>query len=138
GRSRGRHAPLGRAGLFSFSRLGRTAPGAARRRARLGRDGGAPCGIAGVRAGAQDRGVREVPRARRVSLAEGPGTRNSSPGAVPRTMPRRFANRIVMAVPARHNPKLARILERVHADDELYALWNASNVNAIDRLGMTD
>jgi len=56
----------------------------------------------------------------------------------PRTLAERLANRIVMTVPVRHNPKLARILERVNADDELYALWLAANVNAIDRLGMTD
>jgi len=73
-----------------------------------------------------------------VSVVEEPGTQDEGAGGVPRTIPERFANRILMTVPARHNPKLARILELVNADDELYALWLAANVNAIDRLGMTD
>jgi metal-dependent HD superfamily phosphatase/phosphodiesterase len=50
----------------------------------------------------------------------------------------RFADRVVMRVPSEHNPRLQTVLERVNADDELYALWTASNVNAIERLGMTD
>ncbi|MCL4395957.1 MAG: HD domain-containing protein [Chloroflexi bacterium] len=41
-------------------------------------------------------------------------------------------------VPARHNPILQRIIERVNADEELYALWQAMNVNAVERLGMSD
>lgn len=43
-----------------------------------------------------------------------------------------------MVVPDRGNEKLRRLMERVNADDELYALWIAENVTAIDRLGMTD
>lgn len=50
----------------------------------------------------------------------------------------RFANRIVIAVPGRHNPKLRSIMERVNEDDDLYALWLAANVNAVERLHMTD
>ncbi len=50
----------------------------------------------------------------------------------------RFAQRIEMTVPDRHNPVLHEVMERVNADDELYALWLVSNVNAIERLGMTD
>jgi hypothetical protein len=50
----------------------------------------------------------------------------------------RFAQRVVMTVPDRHNPKLHTLMERVNADDELYALWLASNVTAIERQGMTD
>jgi metal-dependent HD superfamily phosphatase/phosphodiesterase len=50
----------------------------------------------------------------------------------------RFQGRIVMSVPDRHNPKLHELIERVNADDELYALWLASNVTAIERQGMTD
>jgi uncharacterized protein len=50
----------------------------------------------------------------------------------------RFERRIVMAVPVRHNDQLQEFLDRVNADDELYALWLAANVNAIERLGMTD
>lgn len=55
-----------------------------------------------------------------------------------RTVAERLRNRVVMTAPARHNPKLARLLELVNADDELYALWLAANVNAMERLGMTD
>jgi hypothetical protein len=54
------------------------------------------------------------------------------------TIHERLARRIVMAVPDRHNPRLHEVMERVNADDDLYALWTAANVNAIERLGMTD
>jgi len=50
----------------------------------------------------------------------------------------RFQRRIVMTVPDRHNPKLRLVMEQVNADDDLYALWLAANVNAMERLGMTD
>jgi uncharacterized protein len=56
----------------------------------------------------------------------------------PRSLQERMARRIVMNVPDRDNPRLARIIERVNADDELYALWSAANVNSMNRLGMTD
>ncbi|HEX2191031.1 MAG TPA: HD domain-containing protein [Longimicrobiaceae bacterium] len=55
-----------------------------------------------------------------------------------RTVPERLANRVLLNVPSRNNPKLATIIERINADDELYALWTAANVNAVERLGMTD
>jgi metal-dependent HD superfamily phosphatase/phosphodiesterase len=41
-------------------------------------------------------------------------------------------------LPLRHSPKLQQVIERVNADDELYALWLAQNVNAVERLGMSD
>jgi uncharacterized protein len=56
----------------------------------------------------------------------------------PRSLEERMARRIVMNVPDRDNPRLARLIERVNADDELYALWSAANVNSMNRLGMTD
>ncbi len=46
--------------------------------------------------------------------------------------------RVRIYLPARHNPKLRRVLEAVQADDELYGLWHAQNVNAVTRLGMSD
>jgi metal-dependent HD superfamily phosphatase/phosphodiesterase len=46
--------------------------------------------------------------------------------------------RIEMRLPVRHNPTLQKVIDRVNADEELYALWTAMNVNAIERLGMTD
>jgi uncharacterized protein len=50
----------------------------------------------------------------------------------------RFERRITMAVPDRHNPKLQRLMAAVNQDDELYALWIAANVTAVERLHMTD
>lgn len=41
-------------------------------------------------------------------------------------------------LPLRHNPVLQAIIDRVNADEELYALWLAQNINAVDRLGMSD
>jgi len=46
--------------------------------------------------------------------------------------------RIVIRVPARHNPRLQQVIDRVNADDEIYALWQAINVNAVQRLAMND
>ncbi|HUP52855.1 MAG TPA: HD domain-containing protein [Longimicrobiales bacterium] len=57
---------------------------------------------------------------------------------VARDLESRFERRIVMNVPDRHNSKLHRVMEIVNTDDDLYALWTASNVNAVERLGMTD
>lgn len=45
---------------------------------------------------------------------------------------------ISIRVPARHNPTLQKVIERVNADEELYALWEVMNVNAVQRLGMSD
>ncbi|HLE27482.1 MAG TPA: HD domain-containing protein [Anaerolineales bacterium] len=42
------------------------------------------------------------------------------------------------AVPARHNPKLQTLVDRINADEELWQLWRCANVNAVDRLGMND
>ena len=50
----------------------------------------------------------------------------------------RFDRRIVINVPDRNNTKLRRVIEHVNADDDLYGLWIAANVNAMERLGMTD
>lgn len=41
-------------------------------------------------------------------------------------------------LPLRHSPTLQKVIERINADDELYSLWLAQNVNAVDRLGMSD
>lgn len=57
---------------------------------------------------------------------------------LPKGLDERFERRIVMNVPDRHNPKLRKVMELVNADDDLYALWTAANVNAVERLGMTD
>lgn len=41
-------------------------------------------------------------------------------------------------LPIRHNPILRQVLDRVNTDAELHALWTAQNINAVDRLGMSD
>jgi uncharacterized protein len=46
--------------------------------------------------------------------------------------------RFLIRIPARHNPKLKKIIDRVNADDELYTLWQAINYTAVKRLGMSD
>jgi hypothetical protein len=48
------------------------------------------------------------------------------------------SQRIVIRVPARHNPRLQQVVDRVNADDELYTLWQVNNVNAVQRLAMND
>lgn len=59
----------------------------------------------------------------------------SASEAIPATQPEQ-APRI--RVPARHNPRLAEVIERVNGDGELQTLWRCANVNAVDRLGLTD
>ena len=44
----------------------------------------------------------------------------------------------LFSVPARHNPKLQALAERINADEELRQLWRCANVNAVDRLTMSD
>jgi metal-dependent HD superfamily phosphatase/phosphodiesterase len=55
-----------------------------------------------------------------------------------KTVEERFSHRLTINVPSRNNPKVNKLIERINADDELYALWLAANVNAVERLGMTD
>jgi uncharacterized protein len=56
-----------------------------------------------------------------------------------RSVEARFASRLRLNVPGRGgNTRLAELMGRVNEDDELYALWLAANVNAVERLGMTD
>ncbi len=55
-----------------------------------------------------------------------------------RTVSQRFSGRVEINVPRGEHPRLATLLAAVNEDDDLYALWIASNVNAVDRLGMTD
>jgi len=43
-----------------------------------------------------------------------------------------------ISVPTQHNPLLAQALERVNANQEILALWEVMNVNAMDRLKMSD
>src|SRR5438128_12087898 len=41
-------------------------------------------------------------------------------------------------IPARRNRKLARLIAAVNRDRGLHALWRCCNVNAVDRMGMSD
>jgi len=45
---------------------------------------------------------------------------------------------VELRLPARHNPKLAQIVARINEHAELQTLWRVCNVNAVDRLRMTD
>ncbi|MFQ5679917.1 MAG: HD domain-containing protein [Gemmatimonadota bacterium] len=54
------------------------------------------------------------------------------------TLAERVAERLLIRVPVRHNPKLAALVEAVNEDPEIYALWTAANVIAVDRLEMSD
>jgi metal-dependent HD superfamily phosphatase/phosphodiesterase len=45
---------------------------------------------------------------------------------------------VPIRVPTRHNPTLQRIVERINADAELHQWWRSANINAVDRLGMSD
>jgi len=45
---------------------------------------------------------------------------------------------VPIRVPTRHNRTLQRVVERVNADAELHQLWKCANINAVDRLGMSD
>ncbi len=44
----------------------------------------------------------------------------------------------LIRLPVRHNPILRQVMDRANADAELHALWQAQNINAVDRLGMSD
>ncbi len=54
------------------------------------------------------------------------------------TVRERLQHRVEMSVPDRGNARLRDFIAHVNASEELYALWTATNVNAIERLGMTD
>lgn len=62
----------------------------------------------------------------------------ADPGGPERGVDERFDRRIQMTVPDRHNTRLRRVMELVNDDEDLYGLWIAANVNAMERLGMTD
>ena len=54
------------------------------------------------------------------------------------TLEERFAKRIEINVPPRRNDKLKALIDEINRDDDLYSLWLAANVTAMERLGMTD
>ncbi|MFO7893108.1 MAG: HD domain-containing protein [Longimicrobiales bacterium] len=70
--------------------------------------------------------------------AVGPDAVDPDVDDFPSTLAERLERRVVIRLPTKGNDRLARIMDRVNDDDELYALWTAANVTAINRLGMTD
>ncbi|MHB0870452.1 MAG: HD domain-containing protein [Chloroflexota bacterium] len=44
----------------------------------------------------------------------------------------------MIRLPAKHNPVLQQLLARINADEDLHTLWRCQNINAVDRLGMSD
>jgi metal-dependent HD superfamily phosphatase/phosphodiesterase len=60
-----------------------------------------------------------------------------APSAEGPRSPREAVAAVRMTAPSERNPKLARLLEAVNADDKLKAQWHAAQVTA-DRLGMSD
>jgi len=42
------------------------------------------------------------------------------------------------SVPARHNPRLQMLVERINADEELRQWWRSANLMAVERLGLSD
>ncbi len=55
-----------------------------------------------------------------------------------RSIAERMSSRLEMRVPVEGNLRLQEILDWVNTHDDLYGLWIASNVTAIERLRMTD
>jgi len=45
---------------------------------------------------------------------------------------------IDIRVPADRNILITKVLEMINEDVEIKTLWRVNNINAIDRLGMTD
>lgn len=41
-------------------------------------------------------------------------------------------------LPVRKNKKLRTLVKRINEDQELYQIWKCANINAVDRLGMSD
>jgi metal-dependent HD superfamily phosphatase/phosphodiesterase len=81
---------------------------------------------------------REITSTRQVGgqpLTETVASDTAAPGHTETGRPSQ-ANRI--RVPSRDNTKLAAVIERVNNDIELFTLWKCANINAVDRLGISD
>ena len=44
----------------------------------------------------------------------------------------------MIRLPAKKNPVLQQLLANINADEDLHTLWRCQNINAVDRLGMSD
>jgi uncharacterized protein len=60
------------------------------------------------------------------------------PSPASRAIADRMSQRLEMRLPVDGNGRLREALDWVNTNDDLYGLWIASNVTAIERLGMTD
>jgi len=60
------------------------------------------------------------------------------PSPASRAIADRMSQRLEMRLPLDGNARLREALDWVNTNDDLYGLWIASNVTAIERLGMTD
>lgn len=85
-----------------------------------------------------DRQKREITSTRQVGgqpLTETVASDTTAAGHT-EPVPSASANRI--HVPVRGNARLAAVIERVNSDVELFTLWKCANINAVDRLGISD
>lgn len=41
-------------------------------------------------------------------------------------------------VPAKHNPRLQQVVDKINGDEELRQMWRCANVNAVERLSLSD
>lgn len=76
--------------------------------------------------------VTDEQRAEGFDLPPALGTDEAPPGTTPLTPAE------LIRLPARHNERLQQVLAAVNADTDLHAIWRCQNVNAVDRLGMSD
>lgn len=53
------------------------------------------------------------------------------PAAMPAPAP--VTSATPFTVPARHNPRLQKVVERINADEELRQLWRCANINMVER-----
>lgn len=44
----------------------------------------------------------------------------------------------MFSVPARHNPRLQTLVERINTDEELRQWWRCANLMAVERMGLSD
>ena len=71
----------------------------------------------------------------RIITAEGFDLPNQ-PAQEPPSLP--LVREVRIHMPTRHNTRLQSVVDRVNQDDELYMLWRCANINAVDRLAMSD
>jgi metal-dependent HD superfamily phosphatase/phosphodiesterase len=76
--------------------------------------------------------VTDEQHAEGFDLTPPPTPADAPPGTTP------LAPTEMIRLPARHNARLREVLAAVNADEDLHAIWRCQNVNAVDRLGMSD